>query len=99
TISDRDWSSDVCSSDLVLFEGCPEAEAGRQYPICLEGERACPPEDVGGVWGYADFLKAIANRKHKEHKEMLEWVGGRFDPEQFEDRKSVVEGYRIINRG
>lgn len=68
----------------VLFEGCPKAEAGRQYPACLEGERACPPEDVGGVWGFADFLEAIGNKKHEQHEEMLEWVGGRFDPEEFD---------------
>jgi len=68
----------------VLFEGQPEAEAGRQYPICLEGERACPPEDCGGVWGYAELLKAIGDKKHEQYEEMLEWVGGRFDPEKFD---------------
>ena len=42
-----------------------------------------PPEDVGSTCGYEDFLKAIKNPKHKEHKEMLEWVGGKFEPEAF----------------
>ena len=68
----------------VLFEGCPGVDPKVKYPTCLEGERACPPEDVGGVWGYADFLDAISNKQHKQHKEMLQWVGGRFDPEQFD---------------
>lgn len=68
----------------VLLEGCPGAEQGRKYPICLEGARACPPEDVGGVWGYADFLEAIGNKKHERHRELLDWVGGRFDPEEFD---------------
>lgn len=68
----------------VLFEGCPKAEAGRQYPLCLEGERACPPEDCGGVGGYADFLEAIGNKKHEQHEQMMEWVGGWFDPEEFD---------------
>jgi len=68
----------------VLFEGFPKAEAGRKYPLCLEGDRACPPEDCGGVGGYADFLEAIGNKKHEQHEEMLEWVGGRFDPEEFD---------------
>ena len=40
----------------VLFEGCPRAEPGVRYPLCVEGERACPPEDVGGTSGYQDFL-------------------------------------------
>jgi hypothetical protein len=42
----------------VAFEGRPTAEPGRRYPLCLEGEGTCPPEDVGGVWGYAEYLQA-----------------------------------------
>ncbi|MFQ5855753.1 MAG: plasmid pRiA4b ORF-3 family protein [Anaerolineae bacterium] len=53
------------------------------YPRCLSGERACPPEDCGGVYGYADFLEAIQDPQHEEHHPMLEWVGGSFDPEHF----------------
>lgn len=68
----------------VLFEGVLRAEPGKRYPLCLEGERACPPEDVGGVWGYVDFLEAIQNPQHEEHDQMLAWVGGKFDPEAFD---------------
>jgi pRiA4b ORF-3-like protein len=53
-------------------------------PVCLAGARNCPPEDCGGPWGYENFLKAIGNKKHKEHKELIEWVGGSFDPEHFD---------------
>lgn len=67
----------------VLFEGCLKAEKGGRYPVCVEGERNCPPEDVGGVWGYAEFLEVIANPKHEEHERMLEWAGD-FDPEEFD---------------
>ena len=42
----------------ILFEGMVRAEPGGRYPLCLEGARACPPEDVGGVWGYQAFLEA-----------------------------------------
>jgi hypothetical protein len=73
----------------ILFEGCPKADAGRQYPVCLEGERACPPEDVGGMWGYTEFLEAIGNEKHKRHEELLEWIGGSFDPEEFDPAKAT----------
>ena len=68
----------------VLFEGCAEAEPDREYPVCVAGKRACPPEDVGGVWGYADFLEAIGNKKNPQHDEMLEWVGDDFDPDKFD---------------
>ena len=61
-----------------------DAEASVRYPRCIAGKRACPPEDCGGPWGYGDFLKAIQNRKHKRHEELLEWVGGEFDPEAFD---------------
>lgn len=67
----------------VLFEGNPSVDPKAKYPLCVEGERACPPEDCGGVWGYGDFLEAICNPKHEEHESMLEWIGGRFDPEEF----------------
>jgi hypothetical protein len=72
----------------VLFEGCLSAVKGHRYPICVEGERACPPEDVGGVWGYFDFLKAIADPEHEQHQECLTWAGS-FDPEEFDAGKAT----------
>ena len=60
-----------------------------RYPICLNGSRACPPEDCGGVWGYEQLLGIISNPEHEEHETMMEWLGGEFDPENF-DAESVV---------
>jgi len=57
------------------------------YPICVAGGRACPPEDVGGMPGYENFLEAIGNPKHREHAEYREWIGGDFDPEAFDINK------------
>lgn len=68
----------------ILIEGIGAAEADRRYPVCLAGERACPPEDVGGVWGYADLLEALANPEHEEHDSYREWAGDDFDPEAFD---------------
>jgi len=79
----------------VLYEGVKPAKQGRQYPCCLEGKRACPPEDVGGTCAYLDFLEAIANPKNPEHDELLEWVGGKFDPEAF----SPAVATRNMTRG
>ncbi len=53
-------------------------------PLCLDGRNACPPEDVGGVPGYADFLEAITDPTHEKHDHFLEWCGGSFDPEAFD---------------
>ena len=54
------------------------------YPICIKGKRACPPEDCGGIWGYEELLEIIKNPGHEEHEEMLEWLGGDFDLEHFD---------------
>ena len=53
------------------------------YPQCLAGERACPPENCGGHWGYGNMLKALKDPAHPEHNNWLEWVGADFDPERF----------------
>lgn len=54
------------------------------HPICIGGERKCPPEDVGGLPGYYNFLEAIEDEFHPEHYEYLEWCGGKFDPNEFD---------------
>ena len=53
-------------------------------PIVIKGKKACPPEDCGGIWGYSDFLEVIQNPKSEEHESMLEWVGGKFDPDELD---------------
>lgn len=57
-------------------------------PRLLDGARACPPEDCGGVWGYANLVEAVGDPKHPEHEDLLDWVGGSFDPAVF-DREQV----------
>lgn len=59
-------------------------EEGRRYPVCIAGENAGPPEDSGGVWGYADRLDALENPDHPEHEETLEWLGEDYDPAAFD---------------
>jgi hypothetical protein len=54
------------------------------YPICIKGKRACPPEDCGGIWGYEELLEIIKNPEHEEYEQMLKWLGGDFDPEHFD---------------
>lgn len=68
---------------LIKFEGIYPRNENKKYPLCLDGERACPPEDCGGVGGYENFLEIINNPQHEEHQSMLEWVGGSFDSEKF----------------
>lgn len=69
---------------LVELEAALPAEPGKACPLCLAGARACPPEDCGGIPGYEEFLEAIKDKKHPRHKELLEWIGGHYDPEHFD---------------
>jgi len=68
----------------VRFEDMLPVEKGVKYPRCVAGARRCPPEDCGGHYGYELFLKAIADPSHPEHESYLQWVGGSFDPEEFD---------------
>jgi hypothetical protein len=73
-----------------------KVEDGKAMPECLAGERACPPEDCGGPWGYPDFLAALADPKHENHVDMVEWIGGSFDPEAFDPKAATKEMRRGV---
>jgi Plasmid pRiA4b ORF-3-like protein len=69
---------------VVLVED-QHIDAKRQTSIrCIDGENACPPEDVGGAFRYEEFLTAIGDPSHEEHETYREWSGGRFDPRLFD---------------
>jgi hypothetical protein len=68
----------------IKVERIAEAVPGLAYPRLTEARGRCPPEDVGGPWGYADFLEAITDPKHERHAEVAEWNGGPFDPDVVE---------------
>ena len=55
-----------------------------KHPMCVAGAQACPPEDVGGYPGYAEFMLIMGDPAHPEHGEMLDWYGGAFDPSAFD---------------
>ncbi len=57
----------------------------------MAGRRRCPPEDCGGPWGYYHLLEVLADPKHEEHAELLEWVGGRYDAEEFDPAEVVFD--------
>jgi hypothetical protein len=72
-----DWEHTVEFEELLPHDG-------GEYPRCVAGAGACPPEDVGGTTGYTEFLKVIRKRRHPEHRSMLQWSGGSFDPNAFD---------------
>lgn len=68
----------------VLVEGAEAASETNSDLLCLDGRRACPPEDCGGPYGYADLLDSLANPKRRGSAERLEWLGPNWDAERFE---------------
>lgn len=79
------WDHDI----LVEKVGPLSEEA--HYPRCTAGRRACPPEDSGGMWGYAELLEILADPDHEEHQDRLDWLGlakpEEFDPAHFDLRE------------
>jgi len=67
----------------IAVEKVLPPEPGFAAPVCTGGKRHGPPEDCGGIWGFYNFLEAIQDPEHDEHEELLEWIGGSFDPESF----------------
>ncbi|MEU4768868.1 plasmid pRiA4b ORF-3 family protein [Actinosynnema sp. NPDC023794] len=76
------WDHDIVVEDIVT------AEPGTAYPRCVTGRRAGPPEDSGGIWGYAYLCEVLADPDHPEHQERVEWLGlddpADFDPAYFD---------------
>ena len=68
------WEHSICIQRIT------DALPGIAYPRLIEAFGRCPPEDVGGPWGYREFLEAIADSNHEEHAERMQWIGGHFDP-------------------
>ncbi|KWN21997.1 hypothetical protein WT83_04810 [Burkholderia territorii] len=68
-----DWEHKIKVEKVLSTDIC-------LYPLYLGGANACPPEDVGGPYGYVRFVEVIADSAHPEHERMLDWHGGPFDP-------------------
>jgi hypothetical protein len=71
-------------SHELIFEDVLDADPKRKAPFCIAGERACPPEDCGGIYGYEALLEALKNPDEPENADQVEWVGEGFDPEKFD---------------
>ena len=73
-----DWRHSVEIEEFLALDLFP------RFATCVDGARARPPEDVGGVPGYEEFLEVMADRRHDNHRETKAWAGGHFDPEWFD---------------
>lgn len=69
---------------VIELEKVLEIDADIQYPVCVDGARACPPEECGGVEGYLNVLHVLSDPKSEDYEELSEWLGGDYDAEEFE---------------
>ncbi len=72
----------------VLVEQEIEPVVGLIYPRCVGGRNACPPEDCGGTWGYADLKKTLSGPRNAKRRQLVEWLGSNFDPKAFDMTKA-----------
>ena len=75
------WTHKIVLEKILPFD------TDKKLPYCVTGKRACPPEDCGGIWGYENLLAILEAPEHDEHEEMLEWLGGEFDPSYLSRRE------------
>lgn len=68
----------------VTLEKILPREENKNYPLCIDGERACPPEDCGSIPGYYELLEILNNPKNRRHQELTEWLGRKYDPGYFD---------------
>lgn len=82
---------------MVVLECEEQRKKGSGYPICLDGERAAPPEDCGGASGYEDLVEAVKKPKSRDAKEFRNWLGYDFDPEEFQKTEIKFDkpGWRL----
>ena len=94
------WTYDFGDNWLhvIKVEKIDDAMPGADYPRLVRAIGACPPEDVGGFPGYADFLDAMADPKHEEHGRMVEWYGGKFDPDEAEIGRILDKFERLAKK-
>jgi len=69
---------------IIEVQKIVEPELGVEYPVCLGGKKACPPEDCGGIYGYYHMLDVVADPDHEEHDDLVEWLGNDFDHDAFD---------------
>lgn len=82
----------------VVVEKLLTPDPAQPTPRCLDGQRACPPEDCGGIPGYFRLLEILADPRHPEHDEMLEWLEDDFDAEAFDITATNRELTRRFSR-
>jgi hypothetical protein len=85
----------------ITIRDVRQGDPGAEYPCFIAGGRRAPPEDVGGITGFAEFLEAMADPAHEQHRLMLDWQGKPFDPEDTDERwiRMIIADFAARRRG
>jgi hypothetical protein len=91
------YEYDFCDGwqHTVLLEKIIPRDIALRYPLCIAGKRACPPEDCGGTPGYNNLIKIMKGPRDEEYKNMLDWLGKKFDPNNFNPEKICFSNPKI----
>lgn len=82
----------------IQLEKSLSADPAATYPRLVEGALHCPPEDVGGISGFYDFLDVINDPENPDHEDRIEWYGGIFDPDDIDADRIHKDLGRIAAR-
>ena len=85
-----------CWEHEILVEKFLPKDSKLKYPVCTGGKLCSPPEDCGGIPGFYNLVEVLADKKHPEREEMLDWVGGKFDAEFF-DLDDINDGLNSLD--
>jgi hypothetical protein len=86
---------------LVKLEKRSPGSDPKGVPRCLAGENAAPYDDMGGIFGYYQWVEALSDPAHEMHKEAIEWFGGDFDPARFsldEANRRLAAAFKPIRK-
>lgn len=83
------WKHEVKISKVL------EYDPDKNYPVCIGGENACPPEDCGGIYGFEELKSILAGKNTARKKELLAWLGGFYDPTTFDP--NIINRYFLWN--
>jgi len=72
------WKHEITIQKLLI------SHSHIEYPIIIDGENACPPEDAGGIAVYNESIEAYLNKNHMRHHELLQWLGYYFNPNSYD---------------
>lgn len=78
------WEHEITVEDVLT------ADPEERYPVCVAGQRACPPEDVGGPRAYEELVAAVADPEHPDHGALAGWLGREVDPEEFDPVRATT---------